>query len=302
LRAGLRANAQPTRTGAVPVRLAWAVHEWASIVNQPSSPVRWTVKLSSQKTILMAGGIGAAAAAALIVSCATVERMVVAPPVIPGAKYVGMDTCAACHEKEVKNFKLATHARVHIQGAGEKVAGQGCESCHGAGSLHADAGGGKGKFIVNPGKNPEGCFQCHLDKQAEFNLPHHHPLKEGKMTCTTCHDPHGSDVKTPRGVVIARVNEACAQCHREQAKPHVFEHEALREGCTACHNVHGSINDKLLIERDNNLCMKCHGELAKSGTIGVGGGSHNSRMNRTCYSAGCHTAMHGSDINPHLRY
>jgi DmsE family decaheme c-type cytochrome len=228
---------------------------------------------------------------------------------IPGAKYVGMDTCGTCHEKEVKDFKLTAHARIQIPGEGERVEGQGCEACHGPGSLHVDAGGGRSKFVVNPGQKPEACFQCHLDKSAEFSLPHHHPVKEGKMNCTACHDPHGADINKPKGLWLARVNETCAQCHREQARPHVFEHEALREGCTTCHNVHGSINDKMLVERDNNLCLKCHAQVASSilpvGEAVIGKFPHGSAgvlKQGTCFSAGCHTAVHGSDINTHFRY
>ena len=146
-----------------------------------------------------------------------------------------MDTCAACHEKEVKNFKLTQHARIQIPGEGPRVEGEGCESCHGPGSLHVDSGGDR-KLIVNPGKSPEACFQCHLDKNAEFSLQFHHPVKEGRMSCTSCHDPHGEDILKPKEMQVGRVNQDCAQCHREQARPHVFEHEAMREGCTSCHN------------------------------------------------------------------
>jgi predicted CXXCH cytochrome family protein len=247
------------------------------------------------------GGIGVAI---IVISCATVERVVVAPPMIPGAKYVGMDQCALCHEKEVKNFKLAAHARIQIPGEGERVQGEGCESCHGPGSLHVDSGG-KRELIIN-GKNPEACFQCHLDKNAEFSLQHHHPVKEGRMSCTACHDPHGEDINRPKGMMVARVNDQCAQCHREQSRPHVFEHEALREGCTTCHNVHGSINGKMLAQRDNNLCLKCHAQVAMRNTSGmtfIGKFDHTPFLSRgTCFSAGCHTAVHGSDVNSHLRY
>jgi len=250
--------------------------------------------------------IGAAAAIALVISCATVERVVVAPPMIPGATYVGMDACALCHEAQVKEFKRSPHARIMIPGEDERVEGQGCESCHGPGSLHVEAGGGRGVSIVNPGRDPAACFQCHLDKNMQFSLEYHHPVKEGRMGCNACHDPHGADAMQPAGLAIARVNDRCAACHREQARPHVFEHEALREGCTICHNVHGSINDKLLTERDNNLCLKCHGQVALPATAGttvIGAFDHTPFLKQgTCFSAGCHTAPHGSDINSHLRY
>lgn len=242
-----------------------------------------------------------------IISCATVDRVVVAPPMIAGAKYVGMDQCAVCHEKQVKDFNLTQHSRIEIREATEKeeVKGLGCEACHGAGSLHVDAGGGKGKFIVS-GKNPDACFQCHLEKKAEFGLQYHHPIEEGRMDCTACHNPHGANIHATAEIPLGRSNETCAQCHRAQARPHVFEHEAMREGCVACHNAHGSINPKMLVQRDNNLCLKCHAQVAAQNTQGttyIGTFDHTAALKQgACFSAGCHTAVHGSDVNSHLRY
>jgi predicted CXXCH cytochrome family protein len=261
------------------------------------------VKNLKFKRTIMIAGLVATTAVVFIISCATVKRTLLPPPAIAGAEYVGVETCALCHEKIVRDFKYTDHGRIEIQGEGERVAGHGCEACHGAGSLHMEAGGGRGNFIVNPGRDPEACFQCHLEKKALFNLQYHHPVEEKRMSCTACHNPHGEDIFKRKGMFVARENETCLQCHREQARPHVFEHEALREGCTTCHNAHGSINEKLLVERDNNLCLKCHAQLAAPGTVTIGDVSHTPRlMQGTCWSAGCHTAVHGSNINPHLRY
>jgi predicted CXXCH cytochrome family protein len=113
-------------------------------------------------------------------------------------------------------------------------------------------------------------------------------------------------MKPARGLAMARLNEACSQCHREQTKVHAFEHEALREGCTVCHQPHGSINSKMLVERDNNLCLKCHAQTPGplgSGEIFIGNVPHKDNLRfGTCYSAGCHTAVHGSNIDRRLRY
>lgn len=213
-------------------------------------------------------------------------------------EYVGTEACSECHEKEVRAFKTSTHSRMTIPG--EDVKAQGCESCHGPGSLHVDAGGGRGVHIQNPRKDPEACFACHRDKKHEFRLPYRHPVLEGKMSCTDCHDPHGEDARPWSGTTMKDPNETCVKCHKEQRGPFVWEHEVVREGCTTCHKVHGSINDKMLVARDNNLCQRCHTQ-ASFPTIGRS--SHATRLpGGSCFSAGCHTAVHGSNFDDHLRY
>ncbi len=172
--------------------------------------------------------------------------------------------------------------------------------CHGPGSLHVDQSGGKDN-IINPHKNPSICFSCHLDKKLEFRLPYHHPVLEGRMSCTDCHSAHGEEVKPWSATTLNDVNQACFKCHKDQRGPFVWEHEALREGCTTCHKVHGSIHEKMLVARDNNLCLRCHTQV-NFPTVGLQSG-HSTRMTQgTCFSAGCHTAPHGSNFDDHLRY
>jgi len=242
---------------------------------------------------------------ALLISCSTTTT-VVAPLEIPGAHFVGNRACADCHAGIVRKFPASPHAR--LQPSQPAMAGQsGCESCHGPGSKHIESGG-LPKFIINPGQSPESCFQCHLDVRGEFSLPQHHPLIEGRMHCGDCHDPHGSDIFKPAGgLAMARQNESCAQCHRAQTRPFVFEHEALREGCTACHNPHGSINRKLLAVSDPNLCLRCHaqvqGPTVPAGHVYIGNTDHTPFLQvGTCWTSGCHTAIHGSNVDPRLRY
>ncbi|MDE3065951.1 MAG: hypothetical protein KGJ60_00225 [Verrucomicrobiota bacterium] len=182
--------------------------------------------------------------------------------------------------------------------------GSGCESCHGPGSKHVESGGAA-RFIINPRRDPDACFRCHLQVRAAFELPDHHPVIEGRMSCMQCHDPHGGDIyKTSGGLAMARRNETCAQCHREQTRPFVFEHPAVREGCTTCHDPHGSVNRMLLTQADDNLCLRCHAQTqAAPGRIYIGNVDHTALLQiGTCWSAGCHTAIHGSDVDPRLRY
>ncbi len=242
----------------------------------------------------------------LVSSCSSLDRTVIAPPEIAGAHYVGNPVCAECHTNIARVFPGSPHARFYKEDL-SWAAKAGCESCHGPGSEHVRVGGGRSKFIVNPGKDPASCFQCHLEVHAQFSLPVHHPVPEERMNCVQCHDPHGRAIMKPaRGLAMARLNETCGNCHREQYRPFVFEHQALRQGCTTCHNPHGSINEKLLVERDVNLCLKCHAQMQNPNStqfIFIGKVDHTDFLKvGTCYSAGCHTAVHGSNVNPKLRY
>src|SRR6266705_983892 len=155
------------------------------------------------------------------------------------------------------------------------------------------------------------CADCHTNIARMFPASPHarfykDDLKWAAMAgCEQCHDPHGSDIMKPRGgLAMARLNENCAQCHREQARPFVFEHEALREGCTVCHAPHGSINSKLLVQRDANLCLKCHAQTQSvAGRMFIGKQDHSSFVSLgACWSAGCHPAIHGSNTSRRMHY
>jgi predicted CXXCH cytochrome family protein len=237
----------------------------------------------------------------LLNSCSTPDDTLSAIPQIEGATFVGDKACLDCHANITRAFPASPHARLHLDKS--QMTGQyGCESCHGPASKHIATAGSsdREKFIINPGKDPETCFQCHLATRAEFHLPQHHPVVEGKMNCVQCHDPHGMDIMKPAGgLAMARLNESCAQCHREQTKPVMYEHPAMREGCTVCHNPHGSINAKMLTETDANLCLRCHAQVQTSpGVIRIGNKDHSNFLRfGACWTAGCHTAVHGSNVH-----
>jgi predicted CXXCH cytochrome family protein len=236
----------------------------------------------------------------LLISCVAVNRTVVAPPAIPGATVVGNKACAECHEDQVGHFASAAHARLAISDA--KVGDTGCEACHGAGSLHVKAGGSKGT-ILNPGKSPETCFQCHLDKRGEFSLPNSHGVLKGKMSCGDCHDAHKGRAVRGVGASLHTQAEGCTECHTAQKGPFIFKHNAMKEGCTACHKPHGSVNLKMLAAPDSNLCLQCHATGSSPGMLFAGGRDHaGNPVNGPCWVAGCHEGIHGSNTSHALRY
>jgi predicted CXXCH cytochrome family protein len=262
--------------------------------------------LRLNKKTLVLGGL--ALWGLLLVSCVVADRTVVAPPQIAGAQFVGSKQCAQCHSEVVNNFAGSTHSKLAMSDS--KVGDTGCEACHGPGSKHVAAGGGPGS-IINPRKSPETCFQCHLDKRGEMSLPHTHPVLAGKVSCIDCHDVHKGDAIRGAGASLAAATETCIKCHTQQAGPFIYPHGAIREeGCTACHNPHGSVNDKMLIARDANLCLRCHLAQDQPGfNIGgySSGGAHASNgpsarlAEGTCWSAGCHEDVHGSNVNASIR-
>ena len=266
--------------------------------------------MSQKKLHSICGGLITAVAAFWIslgsTSCGTTTKVaIVRPPEIEGATFAGNDACADCHTPIVDVFPSSPHARFHMDDQ-ESIGSSGCESCHGPGSLHIKAGGGKGIFIHNPGDDSAACMECHQEIHAKFNLHNHHPVLEDLMNCVDCHDPHGRDMSKPfGGLAFARLNQSCAECHQEQARTFVFEHEAMREGCTECHDPHGSVNSKMLIQRDSNLCLKCHSQIQfpGSGDIFIGKAPHSFSMQAgSCWTAGCHTQVHGSMVDPKMRF
>jgi predicted CXXCH cytochrome family protein len=244
---------------------------------------------------------GAAAWGLLLVSCVAVNRTVLAPPLVAGAAFVGDKQCIECHENVTGQFHDATHAKVAF--GDSKLGTTGCETCHGAASLHVKSGGTKGT-IVNPRKSPEACFECHLEKRGEFSLANSHGVLSGHMSCGDCHNPHSGGATAGSGASLESMNDTCTKCHTAQKGPFTFKHNAMKEGCVSCHNPHGSVNQKMLVARDANLCLSCHLETAnRPGIILAGGEDHRTRMQSgTCWIAGCHEAVHGSHTSPALRY
>lgn len=144
-------------------------------------------------------------------------------------------------------------------------------------------------------------MSCHKEKKHQFARPNHHPVPEGKMVCTDCHNPHGS--AGPKLMVKDSVNETCYSCHANYRGPFLWNHLPVTQDCTICHNPHGTTTTGMLKLRPPFLCQQCH-EPANHRTNfpSLNGVQSNSppgagglTMARGCVN--CHNNIHGGS-NP----
>jgi DmsE family decaheme c-type cytochrome len=143
----------------------------------------------------------------------------------------------------------------------------------------------------------ETCTSCHRQIRSQLLKPSHHPIIEGRVTCSDCHNPHGALSKAM--VKQETINQQCVSCHAEKRGPYVWEHAPVEENCLTCHNPHGSNHNRLLHERAPNLCQDCHDASRHPGTIyGGDQGFSNATPNTRLIARGCvncHYNIHGSN-------
>jgi DmsE family decaheme c-type cytochrome len=264
--------------------------------------------------------------------------------------YVGAETCKGCHEEAFSKFSKTRMGRLFLHQARSPQEANACETCHGPGKAHADAGGGKGvggliTFAKND-KTPvekrndvclschtkgarifwkgsahesrdvactnchkvmedvspkaqlaketmlDTCGQCHLQKKAQtLSRYTHMPLREGKMTCSSCHNPHGTVTQTL--LKEPSVNETCYACHAEKRGPFLWTHPPVQENCANCHEPHGSNHENMLRIAKERVCQRCHQSGHPSAPRGRIPGDLKIGLGRSCTN--CHAQVHGSN-------
>jgi predicted CXXCH cytochrome family protein len=129
----------------------------------------------------------------------------------------------------------------------------------------------------------DACLRCHQAERAQFSMPYHHPVREGKMSCADCHDPHGGAAGD--NLRMASVNQLCLSCHAQYRGPFAYQHPPVTEDCLLCHFPHGSPNTNLLEVSEPALCLQCHA------------GHHNGAgLPLTDRCTNCHISIHGTDV------
>jgi DmsE family decaheme c-type cytochrome len=141
------------------------------------------------------------------------------------------------------------------------------------------------------------CGQCHQVKAMQFQRSSHMPTtargEGGRMTCGSCHNPHGTT--TEKLISAVSINEKCTSCHAAKRGPFLWEHAPVLENCLNCHQPHGSNLQSLLKVQAPRLCQQCHTNSGHNYRPYTPPGIvPSSRLyNRSCVN--CHTAIHGSN-------
>jgi DmsE family decaheme c-type cytochrome len=193
------------------------------------------------------------------------------------------ETCLTCHNR-------GTHAG--WVGSTHESRNLTCTTCH---SVHAPESFEK---QLKKGSETQVCATCHRLQVAKTERAvAHMPVREGKMSCSSCHNPHGSIANVKALRVGNSVNESCTSCHAEMRGPVLWEHAPVRENCTTCHDPHGSSNDRMLVVRMPMLCQRCHIATKHPASVydnnAITVSKSNRMFGRSCVN--CHSNVHGSN-------
>ncbi len=185
--------------------------------------------------------------------------------------------CLQCHEKT---------ARLDWGGSAHEARNVGCTDCHTVMSAAAERGSLRKETVLAT------CGQCHQQRVSQQLRFSHMPIGEGKMECTSCHNPHGS--ANEKLLVASSINEVCYSCHAEKRGPFLWQHPPVVENCANCHDSHGTAHEKLLKVPKPRLCQQCHDPTSHPtqprGTTAV-----DARFIRGRQCVDCHVNIHGSN-------
>lgn len=187
--------------------------------------------------------------------------------------------CLGCHDRGgLYSWNGSVHGRT-----------LGCSDCHVVMKKLSP------RYLLKNASEKDICYTCHRDiKGRGFRSPHLSQA-EAKMTCSTCHNPHGSE--TPALLKASSINENCYACHQDKRGPYLYDHLPVSENCLLCHKVHGSSSRWLLKVREPFLCLECHTNLPTGLPSNVDPHDVFNPGSRFTYNRGCtncHPMIHGS--------
>ena len=164
----------------------------------------------------------------------------------------GTESCLRCHGGERMTLMGET-AHGNADDPHAPYALQGCESCHGPGSLHVSRARGGAGFPAllrfdEKGSLPQqtaACMNCHKEDMGETEgmewtgSAHDTP----RITCVSCHQLHSTDNPLAESKTQTK---NCASCHEDEIAAHPrFEDKGItfdKLMCSDCHDVHQLIS------------------------------------------------------------
>ncbi len=189
------------------------------------------------------------------------------------------NVCLSCHSDD---SRVGWHGSVHER---RDLA---CVSCHKIHSAHDP--------VTQNAEQPQVCYGCHANVRADFEKFSAHPVRDGDLTCTSCHAPH--DSLFPALLTKPTLNQTCFTCHAQMRGPFLWEHPPVAEDCSNCHTPHGSVNPALLTARPPLLCQQCHSSAGHPSIAFTGAGLPGKNpsaflLGGSCMN--CHSHVHGSN-------
>lgn len=184
------------------------------------------------------------------------------------------EACLRCHKGG---------ARIYWDGSVHPSRGLACTTCHSVHDAHSERAQLKGHTEA------ETCGACHLLQRASQWRNSRMPLREGHMSCTSCHNPHGT--VTEKLIAHISVNDACLSCHADKRGPFMWEHPPVTENCLTCHTPHGSTRRAMLKLNPPRLCQQCHAASRHPSDPR----SPNDRFVVSGACLNCHPNIHGSN-------
>src|SRR6185369_906411 len=153
-----------------------------------------TYKLLLMVGFLVMGLIWAASASSKTANARQKKSISPMPAKGNPADFVGDDSCKVCHEEQFKSYAVTAHIKLSQLGEWTNV-NQGCESCHGPGKAHAEAGGDKTKIVrfaeESAKKVSDTCLQCHSGREEHNNYRRGEHWRND-VGCLSCHSLHSS--------------------------------------------------------------------------------------------------------------
>jgi DmsE family decaheme c-type cytochrome len=187
--------------------------------------------------------------------------------------------CLDCHQS---NVGVAWHGSGHDS---NEVA---CADCH---DSHVER-----DPVLTASTQSAVCTDCHQQQRTQSMKAFAHPLQQGKMSCGSCHQPHGDN--TDGLLARATLNQTCYDCHAELRGPYLWEHAPAADDCSSCHEPHGSNHPGMLSARAPLLCQSCHSSAGHPSLPqderGLPAGTPSQfLLGRSCLN--CHSQVHGSN-------